>query len=349
MIPTEDGAYISLAERRREHLEKYLQSRKGYTKKQLLKLLADDLADVRDAAEISLRTLNYDLKYLEKLGAEITKDPRKAKNKAGRTITEYYYSYTNPKWSYKKHQIDPDSLASVKVAVAILKQIPGIQLHEDLKEIYESLVHHADTIADERPYILFDQRQGISGLQHIPKLLQAVIDRGVVVFDYRSFTSEQAVTETVSPYLLKEYKSRWYLIGHSDAKNELQHYGLDRIVSRKVTVDNTRQFVPAPDFNPVEYFKHVIGVSVIKGAQPQKVAIKVNKPRAYHLDNAPLHHSQTLVNENETSKTYQLHLVPNFELETIFLSYGADLEVLEPIDLKNKVASLIKDAGKKYF
>ncbi len=348
MSATEEGAYITLSERRRERLEQYFQRRTGYSKKQLVKMLAADLADVREAHDFSLRTLNYDIKYLVKKGAELDKIKRKTVNSKGKTITEYGYRYVNPKWTYKKNEVDSDTLTSIKVAASILSQIPGIQIHQDLKEIYDNLANYADTRPDQRAYIVFDYKEGVSGVKHIPKILQAIYECGVISFKYQPFGAEKPFVDYVSPYLLKEHESRWYLIGYSSTRNDIRHYGLDRIVSKDVTVDLNRSFMEAAEFDPASYFQHVIGITMSKDAKPVDIIFKVDKPRALHVDHSPLHSSQAWISQDEKSKTYLIKLIHNYELENLLLSLGKDIEVIQPESLRSRMCFLLKEAIAKY-
>ncbi len=349
MSATEDGAYITLSERRRTLLEKYLQKRVGYTKKQLMKILADELSDIRDAGDFSLRTLNFDLKYLTNCGAEIQKEKRKAKNKAGRLITEYYYRYANEKFSFQKQDLDPETLASINVAAAILKHIPGIDLHNDLKDVYQKLISYSDEAPEDRPYIMFDLRDGSVGLEHLPLILDAIRLKGVVSFDYQTFTSETLQNINVHPYLLKEYKSRWYLIGMNHEDKQIQHYGLDRIKSKKIKWENKITFEIDDTFNPVEYFKYIIGVRIVKGAMPERVILRYFGTRAKYVETTPLHSSQHLEAETLNSKTYSYQLIPNYELKSWILGYGAEIEVLEPKSLRDNINDLLLKGSNRYL
>ncbi len=313
-----------------------------------MKLLADDLAEIRDAAEVSLRTINYDMKYLRNLGAEITQEKRKVKQLSGKTGVEYIYKYANSKWTFRKQNFDPESLASIRVAMAVLRQIPGMQLHHKLKDIYKSMVQYAEGDAEDRPYILFDNNDDVSGLKHVPDILHAIVNNSVVVFEYRPFGQDLSSKVIMSPYLLKEFESRWYLVGYHHVKKQIRHYGLDRIVNQRVDTNSKIPFLSADHFDPKEHFKYVIGVSITADSVPRSVRVKINKSRAIHVDHAPLHHSQTFISEDDSTKTYDLQLVQNYELENLLLSYGKDIEVVEPADLRSKMKDILTEALHKY-
>jgi predicted DNA-binding transcriptional regulator YafY len=51
-------------------------------------------------------------------------------------------------------------------------------------------------------------------------------------------------------------------------------------------------------------------------------------------------------NEN---RIVTIDVIPNKELESLILSYGDDVEVLEPVEFRELIANKIKGSFKKYF
>ncbi|MCX6198779.1 MAG: WYL domain-containing protein [Bacteroidetes bacterium] len=354
MSATEDGAYITLSERRRTLLEKYLQKRVGYTKKQLMKILADELSDVRDAGDFSLRTLNFDLKYLANCGAEIQKEKRKAKNRTGRVITEYYYRYANSKWTFRKQLLDSDAVQSIKVAATILKQIPGLKLHHDLLEFCESVENQSLHSSSDRTYIQFDTRPYYDGNKHLIQILDACKLGSVISFDYQSFKADKAKRVVLHPYLLKEYNNRWFVIGmteeaHIKETYEISQYGLERIKG-KIKNEGLEHYYH-PDFNPDEYFAHVIGVSAKPGATVENVVLRFAIDRAHYVETNRLHSTQHAIEgkATKTHKTFSYELIPNQELESLILSFGEDIEVLKPEKLREAITIKINLNKKIYI
>ena len=92
------------------------------------------------------------------------------------------------------------------------------------------------------------------------------------------------------PYLLKEYRNRWYLIGKSELKEKVITFGLDRIfdpilLEQTFRVDN--------NFSVDNFFKHSIGITVFNEL-PDEIIIETNPILSKYLISQPLHHSQIL-------------------------------------------------------
>ena len=69
-----------------------------------------------------------------------------------------------------------------------------------------------------------------------------------------------------------------------------------------------------------------------------------------HTNQGGLYGSEQKIKErNETNTIVTLDLIPNYELESLLLSYGDKLKVLEPVSLKNKIADRVKNLYKNYW
>jgi predicted DNA-binding transcriptional regulator YafY len=71
----------------------------------------------------------------------------------------------------------------------------------------------------------------------------------------------------VHPYLLKEFRNRWFLLGREGDATRVTNYALDRI--KKIKPSN-EQYLDNDLFNAFQYFNHLIGVSVPEGGETRK-------------------------------------------------------------------------------
>ena len=68
------------------------------------------------------------------------------------------------------------------------------------------------------------------GVEYIMHLYNAIKKRHPIEFNYKSFDKEKRETPIkLSPYIIKEHKGRWYLIGKKDHRSPFSFYALDRI------------------------------------------------------------------------------------------------------------------------
>jgi len=138
--------------------------------------------------------------------------------------------------------------------------------------------------------------------------------------------------ETIqSGNLLKEFRNRWFLFGCTDDKMQLYNLALDRIVG--ITPAKGIAFRQNPDFDAEHFFDDVIGVSKsLKGSHPRRVKFWANREQSNYIKTKPLHPSQRLISENpdDGSCIFQIEVVINFEMYSVFMSYGAGVTILSP-------------------
>jgi len=67
------------------------------------------------------------------------------------------------------------------------------------------------------------------------------------------------------------------------------------------------------------------------------VILFVNKENAPYVITKPLHHSQTLLKEDDTGIIIRIDVVLNFELEREILGFGEFVKVLAPRLLAGKI------------
>lgn len=63
---------------------------------------------------------------------------------------------------------------------------------------------------------------------------------------------------------------------------------------------------------------------------------------------ATLHHSQEVISDTDSDFTIRLNLLITFDFVMEILSYGDQIEVLSPPELRMQIAETLKKAAEKY-
>jgi len=82
--------------------------------------------------------------------------------------------------------------------------------------------------------------------------------------------------------------------------------------------------------------------------RPSNVILRFNPSNAPYVVTKPIHPSQEIIEENNGFITFNLRVIPNFELERVILGFGASVEVLQPNRLRNRIAEQLK-SGLSYY
>jgi predicted DNA-binding transcriptional regulator YafY len=144
--------------------------------------------------------------------------------------------------------------------------------------------------------------------------------------------------------LLKEYRNRWYLISFDESKNDIITFALERMLNLESIKENS--IIPS-SFNPKEYFEYSTGITAYKG-EPELIEIKADSISAKYILSQPFHHSQKLISEYNEYSIFQLKVFISEELIRSFLSFGGEIEVLSPANLRSMIKQRSSELFQKY-
>ena len=153
----------------------------------------------------------------------------------------------------------------------------------------------------------------------------------------------------VYPYLLKEYRNRWFLIAEKSANRvpQVNIFALDRIHS--VEFDKKHPFKKCVAFDPEHFFDDTIGVTKGIHDKARRVVIKIDRQQAPYVESKPFHKSQKVEQRfRNGSIQISLKVVINNELERLILGYGGHAEVIAPPEFRIRIAESIRIAARHY-
>lgn len=184
-----------------------------------------------------------------------------------------------------------------------------------------------------------------SSQKWLTDIINAVRDGFTLEITYQSFRHSEPATFEIEPYCLKMFRQRWYVLGRSVNYQEPRIYALDRIRDLYVTENS---FSLPESFNASEYFSNIYGVSIYNNAEVCDVKIKAEAFQANYLRTLPLHNSQKETERTDEYSIFTFKMVPTFEFEHEMLSLGRNVEILEPLWLRDEIAAEIMDMASKY-
>ena len=183
------------------------------------------------------------------------------------------------------------------------------------------------------------------GIDWLAPLWNALQRQLVITFHYRTYNDGPDGQRLVEPGLLFEYRNRWYLDGYDLDRQAERTFGLDRISDLELTPQAVQ---PDRDIDYRANRQHVIGVTAPPGAPVERVVLRFAKPEAEYVRSLPLHGSQEIINETDTSVDVRLQVILNHELQREILAYGEFVKVLEPLGLRELIAGRVARIGKRY-
>lgn len=259
------------------------------------------------------------------------------------------YFYENETYSIDNIPLSEDDIDAIKFATQTLMQFKDVSMFKQfgfaIDKIFDR-VHISSNPAEAsvENYVQFESVPETIGTEFLAPILKAIKEKLIITFDYTSFISEKTKNRKVLPLLLKEYRNRWYLICYVESKSKIITFGLDRITNLIVS-DN--YFTTPVDFNSDTYFKNTIGITS-SYTTPDKIIFKLDAIGSKYLESQPIHHSQKLIKKGKKRNTYQINVIQSEELKRFFLSYGKQIEVIEPRDLRESLKNEIIEMSELY-
>lgn len=272
---------------------------------------------------ISKRTVQMDIQMMrsEKLGY----------NAPIVVYDNKYYRYEDEDYSITNTPLSEQDLKTMSEAVEVLRQFKGFSYFSEMTDIVSRLEDHVTSTRQKTiPVIDFEKNEGLKGLNYLDVIYNAIVNKQALRLKYRSFKARSANTFLFYPYLLKEYRNRWFVFGRR--KGNLINLALDRI--HNIEIDEKEKFVENNLFDPETFFEDLVGVTKNVGMKAQQVFFWVNADNAPYVETKPFHKSQKRIDVHEDgSKTFELNVVINQELQREFFGFADTIKILSPQSL----------------
>lgn len=244
-----------------------------------------------------------------------------------------YYTYEDEDYSITNTPLSEQDLKVMSEAVEVLRQFKGFSYFTGMGEIVNRLEDHVTSAKTKAiPVIDFEKNENLQGLNHLDTIYHSIVDKQALRMTYQSFKAREAATFIFYPYLLKEYKNRWFVFGLQQGQPMLKNLALDRIQLLDIAKDE-----PYRDnklFDPLTFFGDVVGVTKNINQQAEKVIFSVTKEHAPYIKTKPLHRSQQIIETREDgSMIFEINVIINQELQREFLGFADGIQILSPNSL----------------
>lgn len=313
-----------------------------WTLEDLIDACSDALSEFEGRDEnVSRRTVQADIQMMrsDKLGYNAPIVVKENK----------FYTYEDQDYSITNVPLTEQDTAMMADAVSVLKQLSGFSAFAGMEDIIGRLEDHVSAVRHEKkPVIYFEKNDSLTGLHYITPLYEAITAEKPIHIKYHSFKNPRPSEFNFSPYVLKEFRNRWFVFGRKEGKVNVVNLALDRIQSLEPAPKET-EFTPIGKFNPETWFENMIGVTKDRTMKPQKVRFRANAWQVPYIRTKPLHKSQMVIEVDEDGNAiFQIEVILNYELEKDLLGFGEGIKVLSPKALVDSIAKRIKAAAKYY-
>ncbi len=312
-----------------------------WTLEDLVEACSDALYDYEGKPNpVSTRTVQLDIQMMrsDRLGYEAPIEVYQRK----------YYRYSDPDYSISNRPLSQHDVVVLNRTIDLLRQYDEFDRFHDMADVVNRLQDKVATAENRRPIVDFERNPNLKGLQHLNPLYDLIAARRTVCFEYQSFSSRQPRFFTLYPYLLKEYRNRWFVFGSKVGNMKLFNLALDRIVSFRECPEIP--YRDNPDFGP-DFFDDVVGVTKHDALRKAKVVIKTFGSQGQYIHTKPIHASQRLVasDPHADTMTFELDVWVNWELTSLLMGFGDGVRVISPKWLADEIADNFRRCADRYI
>ena len=193
-------------------------------------------------------------------------------------------------------------------------------------------------------HLIYERRRA-SGTENLHGLIHAITQKQQINFQYKKYWDDEVTQRTVEPYLLKEFKYRWYLMARDQKDGIVKSFGLDRISNLQI---KDRPFEYPLDYNLEENYRYAFGITIPLDETPYEIILSFEPHHGRYIKSLPLHESQQVLIDNEKELRLKLKLFITPDLIMELLSFGKHLKVIEPKILVDQIQEELLQTIKYY-
>lgn len=292
---------------------------------------------------VTRRCIEKDIDFIEgaSFGGNINKEIVNGK---------YCLRYADPSFSIFTKKLSDDEKNLLQEILSTIGQFEGLDDFEWIDDLKQRLD------VEERPKIIsFSNNPFLKNSNLLGLIFNYISHKNVVRVCYSAFVKAKAGIE-FHPYLLKQYNNRWYLIGAADSDGKILTLALDRITNIEPVAN--KDFIE-PDEDFAERFDDIVGVTIIDGKPLEHIMFWVSDVSKDYVESKPIHGSQKSINNDEDlrrqypklvgGRFFSIDCIPNYELIRELTSFGRELMVLKPEDVRAKVLEWFSKAAERYL
>jgi predicted DNA-binding transcriptional regulator YafY len=317
---------------------------KPYPTKEDLRFACEEALYGSDGEHISMSTIDKDLWAMRNEGELGFYAPIKFDKARGG------YFYEDPTYTIAELPLTDDDLNAIQTAAQTLFQFRDIPLFKQFDTAIEKILdrmkisNHNTGDVSGLDVIQFERSAAYVGSEYLEPLYIAARDQRSVLFEYKKFNTAQARQVHFDPYLLKEYKGRWYTVGMDKERGDWRTYSLDRITFMRV---EEKTFTRSDQFDVAAFFKYAIGITVARN-EPMDVLLRFDSTLAPYIMSQPLHSTQVVSKQTDTYLEIVISVWITIELISEILGFGDQVEVCSPSQLRSEVKQALTNCLKKY-
>ncbi|WP_339916922.1 WYL domain-containing protein [Yeosuana marina] len=300
---------------------------KSYGFEELLRILNEGIAELYPGEEISERTLRDDIKvFRDKVNGFDAPLPEGKRT----------YTYSDVNFTIAQRPLQKYEQYLVEAAQQLLSRFENHPKYNKLAEALIKFQDEEEQENDAKRILFYDHNEEYKGIKFLKPLYLAIKKKQVLQINFKGFKDEFSSVFEFHPHILKQYNRRWFVFGLNKTRDVTAwSIPLDERIVEFNEIENVEYIESNIDWET--FFRTMVGVVRPREAQVEKVVLRFHNGRENYFKTKPFQPDYDLFFEEEKQDQVWFETIINKELIQQLLSYGQDLEVLEPEQLKEQM------------
>ena len=188
-----------------------------------------------------------------------------------------------------------------------------------------------------------------TGQEYLQTIIDAMKENREIHISYYNPWKDEEFDLILQPLCVRLFRQRWYVVALNHypwlCKDGPRIYSLERIRALQVR-DET--FNMPNDWSAEEYFEGCYGVIRDHDYDKELVKLKVTAGQANYIRGLRLHESQKEIERNDVFSIFTMFIRPTFDFIQELFWQGEDVEVLEPLWLREEIAAKLERMCNRY-
>lgn len=310
---------------------------KSYGFEELLNVVNEGIEELYPGENISERTLREDIKVFRD-----KKDGFGAPLKEGMRT----YKYSDTDFSIAQQPLQKYEQYLIEAAQQLLSRFENHPKYNKLAEALIKFQDEEEQENDAKKILFYDHNEEYKGIKHLKPLYLAIKKKQALKIVYKGFKDKESSVFEFHPHILKQYNRRWFVFGYNKNKDvKAWSIPLDERLISFETLEDVNYLDSDKDWEL--FFRTMVGVTRIN-ENVERVVVRFHNGRENYFKTKPFQPDYEEFFEEEKQDQVWFETIINKELVQQLLSYGQELEVLEPESLKKQMREHSKSMQQFY-
>ena len=165
-------------------------------------------------------------------------------------------------------------------------------------------------------------------------LKTTIINKNIISFSYNSSKAEK-INRKVKPIRLLFKEQDWYLYAFCLLRNDFRYFKLSRMKDLEVLTMNYE-----------DNFENVVLKKELKYENIVNIKLKFDKNVAFRVYDE---FNEAVIEDKNDNLCVEIKIPNNYKLYNYIFSFGSNVEILEPKEIRNQFKNIIDELAKKYI